>query len=441
MDIPRIVIAGTHSGCGKTTISSGLMAALTARGMKVQPFKVGPDFIDPTHHTAICGRPSRNLDPFMMGEEGVLETFRVSCRGADVAVIEGVMGMYDGLEGTDTCSTAHVSKILSAPVLLVVDVNGMSRSANALIKGYTGFDPDVNIAGVIFNNVGSPRHREMITASMGIRALGWMPRKDDLSVSSRHLGLKMAGEVTGMNAFGKIIEENCDVDAILDAAGDSPPITDDAAYCATSNHDVTIGIAMDDAFCFYYRDNFDRLIGRGAKLKFFSPIADRLPVVDAIYLGGGYPELYAEQLGSSRCRDDVKNAVDDGMPVYAECGGLMYLTGGIVAEKEHKMAGVLPAMSFMTKKLQSLGYVDARFIGGPSLLSPGISYKGHEFHYSKVECESSARFAIRMTRGKGIMDGRDGMYEHNAMGSYTHAYFNNEFADSLLRSAYRYNRT
>jgi cobyrinic acid a,c-diamide synthase len=195
MNIPRIVIAGTHSGCGKTTIATGLMTALSARGLKVQPFKVGPDFIDPTHHTAICGRHSRNLDPFMMGEDGVLATFGRACKGADIAVIEGVMGMFDGLEGTEISSTAHVAKILAAPVALVVDVGGMSRSANAIVKGCTGFDPSVDFAGVIFNRVGSPNHRRMIEASLEVRPLGWVPRSQGVEVKSRHLGLQMAGEV------------------------------------------------------------------------------------------------------------------------------------------------------------------------------------------------------------------------------------------------------
>ena len=190
MSIPRIVIAGTHSGCGKTTVAIGLMGALTAMGLRVQPFKVGTDFIDPTYHSAICGRPSRNLDPFMMGEDGVIDAFVKACDGADIAVIEGVMGMYDGLEGTDISSTANVAKNISASVLLVVDVGGMSMSANALIKGYRGFDPSVDIAGIIFNRVGSPNHRRMIESSLEFGSVGWIPRNESLKVKSRHLGYR-----------------------------------------------------------------------------------------------------------------------------------------------------------------------------------------------------------------------------------------------------------
>ena len=222
--IPRIIIAGTHSGCGKTTIASGIMAALTARGMKVQPFKVGPDFIDPSHHTRICGRPSRNLDPFMMGDRGCVETFLRATEGADIAIIEGVMGMYDGVDGSDLASTAHVARILKAPVVLVVDAKGMSRSVHALVDGYRRYDPSISFAGVIFNRIGSPRHRTMIEASLDIPSFGMIPRKEDLVVKSRHLGLMMAHESGAMADFGDIIEEHADLDALIASAASAPPL-------------------------------------------------------------------------------------------------------------------------------------------------------------------------------------------------------------------------
>ena len=201
VSIPRIVIAGTHSGCGKTTVASGIMAALTQRGLKVQPFKVGPDFIDPSHHTRICGRISRNLDPFMMGDEGCLDSFIRATTGADIAVIEGVMGLYDGVDGTDRASTSHVARILNAPVVLVVDTKGMSRSVHALIEGYRRYDPSIAFSGVLFNRIGSTRHRSMIESSLTVPAFGFIPRKDDLAVGSRHLGLEMAHESGNMGEF------------------------------------------------------------------------------------------------------------------------------------------------------------------------------------------------------------------------------------------------
>jgi cobyrinic acid a,c-diamide synthase len=291
--VPRIVIAGTHSGCGKTTVASGIMAALTARGMTVQPFKVGPDFIDPSHHTRICGRISRNLDPFMMGEAGCAETFLRASAGADIAVIEGVMGLYDGVDGSDLASTAHVARILQAPVVLVVDTKGMSRSVHALIDGYRRYDPAMVFAGVIFNRTGSIRHRSMIESSLAVPAFGYIPRKEDLAVESRHLGLVMAHEAGSMGEFGKIIEESCDPDALVAVARQAPPLEErsHAGECIRPDNG-TVGVAFDEAFCFYYQDNLDSLSRAGADLVFFSPLRDRLPDVDALYLGGGYPELY-----------------------------------------------------------------------------------------------------------------------------------------------------
>ncbi|WP_292350296.1 cobyrinate a,c-diamide synthase, partial [Methanoregula sp. PtaU1.Bin006] len=221
---PRIVIAGTHSGCGKTTIASGIMAALTARGMNVQPFKVGPDFIDPSHHTKICGRISRNLDPFMMGEDGCIDTFSRATADADIAVIEGVMGLFDGIDGSDIASTAHVARILRAPVVLVIDARGMSRSVHALIQGYCGYDPTLIIPGVIINRTGSPRHRTMIESGLTVPAFGYVPRNEDIVIGSRHLGLKMAHESGNLGNAGKMIEEYVHLDALVAAACQAPPL-------------------------------------------------------------------------------------------------------------------------------------------------------------------------------------------------------------------------
>ncbi|MCM2465527.1 cobyrinate a,c-diamide synthase [Methanoculleus oceani] len=439
--IPRIVIAGTHSGCGKTTLASGLMAALVTRGLAVQPFKVGPDFIDPTHHSAICGRTSRNLDPFMMGEAGVRETFFRASAGADVAVVEGVMGLYDGLDGTDTASTAHVAKILDAPVLLAVDAKGASRSVHATIRGYVGFDPGVRVAGVVFNRVGSPRHRALIEATQSLPVYGWVPRRDDLVVASRHLGLAMAAETGAMGGFGAVVEESCDLPGIMDLARSAPPLPAPADVSCRPEAGVRIGVARDAAFCFYYPDNLDRLWQAGAALVFFSPMTDRLPDVDALYFGGGYPELHAEALAASRCREDVRRAVDDGMPVYGECGGLAYLTERLAtAEGDYPMVGVLPAATEMTGRIQGLGYVEARVVGGAPVLAPGSVFRGHEFHYSRLDCASDARFALELLRGRGIDGGRDGLVVQNAVGQYTHAYFPEGFAGTLVRAAGAYRR-
>jgi cobyrinic acid a,c-diamide synthase len=439
--IPRIVIAGTHSGCGKTTVAGGIMKALAARGLNVQPFKVGPDFIDPSHHTKICGRVSRNLDPFMMGEEGCLDSFIRATEGADIAVIEGVMGMYDGVDGTDFASTAHVARILQAPVVLVVDAKGMSRSVHALVEGYRRYDPTLEFSGVIFNRMGSPRHRSMIEPSLTLPAFGYIPRNDDLVVESRHLGLRMAHETGSMDQFGTIIEESCDLDALLKSAHHAISLKrtinavnrDQEAGC-------TVGIALDEAFCFYYQDNLDLLSHAGAKLVFFSPLHDRLPDVDAVYLGGGYPELHLADLENALCTRDLNHASEQGMPIYAECGGLMYLTKEIHAGKTYRMCGIFPSTTEMTQRIQALGYVKGTGTGEISYLPSSLGITGHEFHYSRLDPDTDARFAISLSRGKGIIAGKDGLVSHNALGCYTHAYFTPPFCQNFADAAKLFSR-
>jgi cobyrinic acid a,c-diamide synthase len=442
--VPRIVIGGTHSGCGKTTIASGIMAALTARGLKVQPFKAGPDFIDPSHHTRICHRPSRNLDPFMMGEAGCIDTFNRASREADIAVIEGVMGLYDGIDGTDCASTAHVARILDAPVVLVVDIKGMSRSALAIIQGYCNFDPTIPFAGLIFNRVGSLRHRQMIEGTIPVPSFGWIPRCDEISIESRHLGLKMAHETGPLDKLGSLIEEFCDLDALLASAREhthKKPQKKSLITVRKKRIRATIGVALDDAFCFYYQDNLDRLRAWGAELVFFSPLTERLPDTDALYFGGGYPELHLPVLESSPCTRQVKAVADAGMPVYGECGGLLYLTREIRSDRAYRLCGVLPAESEMTKKVQALGYVQGKSTGDIGFIPASQGIQGHEFHYSRVFPQKDAQFAFHLMRGKGIDDGRDGLIAHNTLGTYTHAYFSDAFAKNFIDAAVRFSRT
>jgi cobyrinic acid a,c-diamide synthase len=445
--IPRIVIAGTHSGCGKTTVARGLMQVLVERGLVVQPYKVGPDFIDPGFHTAICGRNSRNLDPFMMGEEGVRETFLRACVGADIAVIEGVMGMFDGLDGTGFSSTAHVMELLSAPGALVVDVKGMSRSAHALVRGYFGYNSRITLGGVIFNRVGSDRHRTLIEAGLETTALGFIRRDTRAELESRHLGLKMAHEVQDHTGVGALVAEGCDLDAILAMARSASPVpcerADSVPAGKEENVRARIGVARDEAFSFYYQDNLDSLARVGADLVFFSPIRDRLPEVDAVYLGGGYPELHAEALERSACTRDLQNRAAGGLPVYAECGGLLYLCEELVSVSEgpaYRMAGVLPAMAEMTDRIQGLGYTDGTWTGA-TFAPAGLAVKGHEFHYSRIHPSPDARFSIRLVRGRGISGCLDGMYEHHTVGNYTHSYFSCGFTRSLVSAARNYRRS
>jgi cobyrinic acid a,c-diamide synthase len=441
--VPRIVIAGTHSGCGKTTIACGIMAALTARGLKVQPFKVGPDFIDPSHHTRICGRTSRNLDPYMMGEQGCIDTFIRATTGADIAVIEGVMGIYDGIDGLDFASTAHVARILNASVILVVDIKGMSRSALALIGGYRDFDPTISIAGVILNRVGSLRHRRMIEGSVSLPTLGWIPKREDIAIESRHLGLKMAHETGSMTESGSVIEEFCDLDALVALAKrvhGSVSQTKVKGSGIENQMRTSVGVALDEAFCFYYQDNLDRLRAFGAELVFFSPLIDPLPEVNALYFGGGYPELHLPALESSLCTREMKSAVDAGMPLYAECGGLLYLTREMMADRTYRLCNVLPACAEMTTQLQALGYVKGESIVNSSFLPPRQIISGHEFHYSRVLPDRDAQFVFRLTRGKGIDAGKDGITSGNTVGTYTHAYFTDAFVKQFIDAAKHFSK-
>jgi cobyrinic acid a,c-diamide synthase len=417
------------------------MAALTARGISVQPFKVGPDFIDPSHHTKICGRPSRNLDPFMMGEDGVRQTFCRAAGDADIAVIEGVMGLFDGIDGSDLASSAHVARILNAPVILVIDAKGMSTSANALIKGYREFDSRIYVAGVIFNRIGSERHRAMIESSLDIPSFGWLPRTEDLAIASRHLGLKMAHESAILQNAGSFIEKFCDLDAIASLAQRVPAIPQLTLGKSYGKISTRLAVARDPAFCFYYQDNLDLMQECGAELTFFSPLKDSLPDVDAVYLGGGYPELHLPALESAPCRKELKTAIDDGMPVYAECGGMMFLGQDICTDRTYRMCGVLPAHAEMSSHVQALGYVRGSSQGGMSFVPNTEEFKGHEFHYSRMLPEKDSRFAFRLSRGKGIESGKDGLIEHNAIGTYTHSYFTPAFVQAFVKAAHRYSKT
>ncbi|MDO8726411.1 MAG: cobyrinate a,c-diamide synthase [Candidatus Methanoperedens sp.] len=422
---PALLIAGTGSGVGKTTVALGIMSALCKK-YRVQPFKVGPDFIDPGHHTQICGRASRNLDSYIMGKDGVIETFSRASEGADFCVIEGVMGLYDGLDATEIASTAHVAKILDVPVLLVIDSRGVSRSLVAVVKGFSEFDT-VNIQGIILNNVGSEKHVKLVrdsltSAGIEIPIIGALPKNKELSIPSRHLGLHMAGESDlDERSLSEFIEKHIDIEAVKNIANTfTAPVVELKEPGETFN--VRLGIAQDSAFCFYYQDSLDALKKKGAELVFFSPMSDDLPNVDGIYLGGGYPELYAKELEAGRTREQIKKAAENGMPIYGECGALMYLCETLETDRTYKMADILGARSRMTDKLQALGYTEAQVVSDTPLSKKGTVIRGHEFHYSVTECDRDASFVYQLKRGKGINDGKDGLMEHNTLASYMHTH-------------------
>ncbi|GAB6137038.1 cobyrinate a,c-diamide synthase [Halanaerobaculum tunisiense] len=453
---PRVVIAGTQSGVGKTTLTIGLMAALDKQGYDVQPYKVGPDYIDPGFHTLVTGNQSRNLDSFFLGAEGVKESFLNAADQSDISIIEGVMGLFDGKKGTDEAgSTAHIAKILQAPVILVMDVKKMARSAGALAYGYQNFDPDLNIAGVILNNVGSKGHYEMIKKPLeeevGVEVLGYLPYQKDLELPERHLGLVPTAETKELDDFvGQLVElitEYIDLEQLVSISQDGSvlEVKEKKMFGATKDYNLTLGVAYDQAFNFYYQDNLDLLTSRGVKLKYFSPLEDnKLPEVDGLYIGGGFPESFLQQLASNQSmKQDIYQQIKDGLPTYAECGGLMYLTKEIIdnEDKSFPMVGVVPAQIKMTDNLQAMGYVEAKAITDNILLQQGAEVRGHEFHYSKlINLADNNNYSYYLYGGKG-KDGRsEGVISDNLLASYVHLHFGSQprLIDRFLENCQEY---
>jgi len=439
--VPRIVIAGTASGVGKTTFSLGLIAALRARGFRVQPFKCGPDYLDPTHHTLAAGVPCRNLDTWMVPPTAMLELFARATANCDLAVIEGVMGLHDGRGGArDLGSTAEIAKRLEAPVLLVADVGKLSRSAGALALGYAAFDREVRVAGVLLNQVGTERHRLWATEGVAERTtlpvLGYLPKKAPVALPERHLGLVPATEVEGMarslEAIREQIEATVDVEGILKvarAAGPAP-VADGALFPgAPQTPDVRIGLARDAAFGFYYEDNLDLFRAWGADLVEVSPLADpALPSdLDGLYLGGGFPELHGEALAANGgFRRSVAEAARVGLPIYAECGGLMYLAEWLVDLEgaRHAMAGIVPGTSVMQRGRVRMGYVEATALRESPLAPAGASIRGHEFHWSSMDPPDARWAAYRVDgdRLEGVVAGPT----ENVLASYLHVHFGSD---------------
>ncbi|WP_441289298.1 cobyrinate a,c-diamide synthase [Sorangium sp. KYC3313] len=401
--IPRLVVAGTASGAGKTTATVAIARALRARGLRVALFKCGPDYLDPTYHARAVAGTSHNLDGWMMGREAVLSTFAAEAADADVALIEGVMGLFDGASPTgEEGSTAEIAKWLEAPVALVIDASGMARSVAALVQGFAGFDPALRVAAVVCNQVGSRGHLDILRQAQAqvnrsLPVLGGLPRDEAQRFPERHLGLRTADEAAlpeeRLDHWGAQAEAWIGLDALLEIARGAPPLpevaaTRSAASITAPPRQARIGVAFDDAFHFYYADNLRRLEAAGAELIRFSPIRDaRLPDVDALYLGGGYPEVHAERLAANAAlRGEIRAFAGRGGPIYAECGGLMYLTEAIrtLDGRAHPMVGLVPAEAAMCEKLQALGYVEVETQARTILGGAGLRFRGHQFRYSEL---------------------------------------------------------
>jgi cobyrinic acid a,c-diamide synthase len=542
----RIVIAAPHSGSGKTTLTLGIMDALKRRGLRVAPFKVGPDFIDPGYHRLVTGTTSVNLDGWMCGLDFVRDSFAYNGAGADIAVIEGVMGLFDGIDGiSEAGSTAEIAKVLAAPVLLVVDARSQARSAAALVHGFASFDPGVKIAGVIFNNVASANHERILREALGasspeIALVGCLPREPELAIPSRHLGLMTAEENPLSGAFlqhlGEVVDRHLDLDLILRIAGErvapiprhavklrarslpcppyeiggkpnagrqrgdlpglKTPLSRHASLppCCTGgtkHHQalnltavslplplkgrerlnegetvqgarflgttvqgttpvpygadrVRIAVARDAAFCFVYEDNLRLLRERGAELCCFSPLTDAaLPDgISGIYLPGGYPELFAEILAANNpLKEAIHRAIESDLPVYAECGGFIYLTQGVTeGEVMHPLVGIFPVNTRMLPRRKALGYREVELLAESVIGGKGTLGRGHEFHYSEMAQMPLDVERLYQVSKKGQALGQEGYRYRNCLASYIHLHFGGspEIADNFVRHCREY---
>ena len=434
----RIVIAGTGSGVGKTTITIGLMAALMKMGYVVQGFKCGPDYIDPAYHTAVTKRVSRNLDSWMLSEEIVKELVNRGSAGAEISIIEGVMGFYDGKDPrSNKGSTADISIITNSPVILVVNCASMARSAAAIVKGFQSLSEEVNIVGVIANRVGSEGHFKLVKTAIEqechVPVIGYLERELDIEIPERHLGLVPSIERGELDIFfdrlGDLILRTVNIEKLLELSITSPIMVENSFTVFQQRTDETlcrIAVAKDAAFNFYYQENLELLEAYGAEIVYFSPLAGEcLPnKVDGLYLGGGFPEEFVEKLGNDiEVKLSIKKAIETGMPTLAECGGFMYLTQSIETtdKKEASMVGVIPGKVKMQKKLAALGYREIRGKKGNFLLDDHLIAKGHEFHYSTFHSEKEFQYAYETKGMRGVIT--EGYMARNLIAGYTHFHF------------------
>ncbi len=463
----RFLVSAAHKSSGKTTISIGLAAALTARGRSVQTFKKGPDFIDPMWLTAASGRRCRNLDPWLSPDDEIVATFRRHSAGADVALVEGNKGLYDGLALDGSNSNAALAKTLGLPVVLVLDARGMTRGIAPLILGYQAFDRDLSIVGVVLNNLGGSRHeaklRMVIEHYTEVAVVGAVHHDPRLTIVERHLGLMPSNESDDVPRriadLGAAIGRQVDLDLLLSRIAVAPPLPAPAAptvvtppRAPVADSDIRIGVAQDRAFGFYYPDDLDALRAAGATLVRLDTLADtHLPSVDALFIGGGFPELYARELeANTALRARIRSAIDAGLPVYAECGGLMYLARSLtVAGQTSRMVGAIPGDVVMRERPVGRGYVVLEETDGFPWPSGGgdRTVRAHEFHYASLEnLAPDVRCAYRVKRGHGIDGERDGVVVGNVLASFAHLRSTRErdwaarFVEFIRASDYRQRR-
>jgi len=442
LKIPRLVVAGITSGVGKTSITSAIIYGIKKRGYRIQPFKVGPDYIDPSYLSAISGKDAKNLDVWLMGESELLHSF-VKNSTSDISVIEGVMGYYDGFGGkTNYASTHHVASLLKSPTILILDASKTARSIAATALGFAKFHRNSRIVGIILNKIGSKKHESMCKqalASLKVPILGSILRNSEI-LESRHLGLIPVKEQRSLqNKIRKVsrgISDSLDIDKIIQICknvSDLPKVQPKKIKKPIA----TVAVALDSSFNFYYHDNLEALRREGAKLKFFSPVTDKkIPKCDLIYIGGGFPEVLGQSLErNTTMRNLIKKHAEEGMPIYAECGGLMYLTKSIdFGKKKYKMVGLFDAETQMTKKM-TLNYTEGR-IRSNCIVSAPAKFRAHEFHYSKIRnLPRDAKLVYDLKIGEGIVGKRDALSEYNTLASYCHLYFDSaKYATTLVQN-------
>lgn len=455
-NIPRVVIGAPHGHSGKTTITIGMVGALKAAGHTVQPFKKGPDYIDPSWLGFAAARPCRNLDCYWLDAARIRFSLQRGAAGADVAIIEGAMGLFDGVDLAGTGSTAQIARITQSPVLLVVDASRMTRSIAPLVLGFMNFEPDVVIAGVILNKIARSRHENMLRAAIseycGIPVVGAIPKNAYSIFPERHLGLVPAAEHgAGEEAVAgniAVAQKYLDLAAIMDIARAAPALAGCGGDAGRKRERTArIGVIRDRSFTFYYPENIEALADAGAEITVIDSLADpRLPDIDGLYIGGGFPEVFGEALAANASlRQDIRLAAERGMPIYAECGGLMYLGRKIVWEdKEFPMCGVLPFAVVVENKPQGHGYTLMRSTAGNPFFAPGTLVKGHEFHHSRItDAASDIRYTYEVLRGHGIDGRRDGAVYKNTFATYNHihATANPDWAAKFVTLAARFRQT
>ncbi len=462
MQIPRLIIAALRGGSGKTILSVGTIAALAKRGKTVAPFKKGPDYIDAGWLALAASRPCYNLDTYLASDPAIVESFQRHALDTDIAVIEGNRGLYDGIDLYGRTSTAELAKLLQVPVILCLDCTKSTRTMAAIVLGCLHFDSGVLLKGVVLNRVAGARHqkntRQNIEHHTGVPVLGAVPKLEDQNFPERHMGLIPTPEhdcgFDSVAAIAEVASRYIDMEAVEQLAMQAPPMDvperiieekHEAASLETDRDAPRIGVIKDSAFQFYYPDNIEALLSAGAKIVFISPLTDEnIPAIDALYIGGGFPETHAEMLAEKKdFRNNLKAMAEQGLPIYAECGGLMYLGEELILEgKSFPMAGILPLAFGLCKRPQGHGYTVFKVEGKNPFYEIGTEIKGHEFHYSNVlRCpDEKGSLVFAMKRGTGIKDRRDGAVYKNVLATYTHVHAlgSPEWAEALVKKAREY---